>query len=79
MFHLTQILVPLIVGDDSSGEGRLRDIVRQLIIPELASASPCSPPLVPPPCAAWPQLCGRQLLCGQRAQLQPGPLSCGFL
>ena len=36
MFHLTQILVPLIVGDDSSGEGRLRDIVRQLIIPELA-------------------------------------------
>ena len=62
MFHLTQILVPLIVGgqqrhsDDSIGEGGLGEAA----------------PLVPHACAAWPQLCGRQQLRGQQAQLERG-------
>ena len=85
MFHLTQILVPLIVGgqqrhsDDSIGEGGLCEAANHPRVSLSLAFLPASGAVLPSACASWPKTVPAAALLRQRArvlrvlaQLQPG-------
>ena len=92
MFHLTQILVPIIVGgeqrhSDDSIRGGLCDIARQLIMirsyqswpqPRLAPRLWCRPPAPPGPNCAGGSCCAGSGPSSSPVLSSLEPLSCGF-